>query len=225
VVPVVVRTRQRGAQRATAAVSKAPGQRPSARRNRPSKARHGKATASDAIAFLKADHRQVDSLFKSFEKAGERAYRTKRKLVDGMIVELSKHAALEEQFFYPAVRRSVPEAGTDVLEAMEEHHIVKWILSELLHLDAEDERFDPKVTVLMESVRHHVREEETELFPEVRANMARRELLELGEKLAEGQRLAPTRPHPRSPDEPPGNLIAGAVIGVMDRARTAVKSK
>jgi hemerythrin superfamily protein len=179
----------------------------------------------DAIAVLKDDHRTVEKLFKSFEKAGEKAYRTKRNLVDEMIRELSIHAAIEEQVFYPAVRQAVPGADGDVLEALEEHHVAKWILSELEGMDPKAERFDAKVTVLIESVRHHVKEEEHELFPEVRSNIARKELIELGVRLADSKRFAPTRPHPRSPDEPPGNLVVGAVAGAIDRARAVVKSK
>lgn len=185
--------------------------------------RHSRPAQPDAIALLKADHRSVEKLFKSFEKAGDTAYRTKRKLVDDMISELSVHAAIEEQFLYPAVRRELPGAEDDALEALEEHHVAKWILSELERTDPGDERFDAKVTVLIESVRHHVREEEQELFREMRAGMSRKTLMELGARLAEGKRLAPTRPHPRSPDEPPANLIVGAVAGVVDRARTAVR--
>jgi iron-sulfur cluster repair protein YtfE (RIC family) len=165
----------------------------------------------------------VEQLFKSFEKAGDTAYRTKRKLVDDIIRELSVHAAIEEQFLYPEARRELTDAEDDVLEAIEEHHVAKWILSELESMDPRNERFDAKVTVLIESVRHHVREEEHVLFPELKAGLSRGDLLELGAQLAEGKRLAPTRPHPRSSDEPPANLIVGAVAGVVDRARTAVK--
>jgi hemerythrin-like domain-containing protein len=179
----------------------------------------------DAIALLKDDHRTVEKLFKAFERSGEKAYRTKRKLVDEMIRELSVHAAIEEQIFYPAVRQEVPGTDADVLEALEEHHVAKWILSELEGMDPKAERFDAKVTVLLESVRHHVKEEEHELFPEVRSNIARKELIELGARLAASKRVAPTRPHPRSPDEPPGNLVVGAVAGAIDRARAAVKPK
>ncbi len=148
----------------------------------------------DAIAYLKADHRAVEKAFRAFENSGERAFRTKRKLVDEMVRELSLHAAVEEQFFYPAVRRAVPALHRDVLEALEEHHVAKWLLSELDGMDAADERFDAKVAVLTESVRHHVREEERELFPEVRRAMERKELMELGNKLREAKLLAPTRP-------------------------------
>jgi iron-sulfur cluster repair protein YtfE (RIC family) len=164
----------------------------------------------------------VEKLFKAFEKAGERAYATKRKLVEGMISELSQHAAIEEQWFYPAARQHVPSTKDDVLESLEEHHIVKWVLSELSGMDAKDERFEAKVTVLMENVRHHVREEEHDLFPEVRKGMGRAALLELGDRLRGAKRLAPSRPHPRSPSVPPANLVAGTVAGVVDRARSAL---
>ena len=182
-------------------------------------------SATDAIAYLKADHRAVERLFRAFEKAGDRAFRTKRKLVDDMVRELVQHSAIEEQVFYPAARREVPSSTDDVLESLEEHHIVKWLLSELVGMDPADERFNAKEAVLVESVRHHIRDEEHDLFPEVRAQLGRKALVELGEQLQKAKRLAPTRPHPRSPDEPPGNIIAGAVAGVVDRAKAAVNSK
>ncbi len=190
-----------------------------------SRRRHAGQTPSDAIAFLKADHRTVERLFRDFERSSATAHKTRRKLVDKMVAELSVHAAIEEQLFYPTVRREAPDLESDVLEAVEEHHIAKWLLSELEHTDPTGERFNAKVTVLIENVRHHVREEEHELFPEVRAAMGRSRLRELGAQLAEGKRLAPTHPHPRLPDTPPGNLIAGAVSGAVDRARDKVTSR
>ncbi len=183
------------------------------------------ASPKDAIAFLRADHREVEKLFKTFEKSGERAFRSKRKVADDIIATLSQHASIEEQIFYPAVRNALPSARGEVLESLEEHHIVKWLLSELVGMDPTDERFDAKVTVLIENVRHHVREEEGELFPEVRSEMGRSTLVELGASLQQAKRNAPKRPHPRSPDEPPGNVLVGTVTGAVDRAFTSLKSK
>lgn len=177
----------------------------------------------DAIAVLKQDHREVEQLFKRFEKAGSAAHKEKGRLVASMIEALSRHAAIEEMVFYPAVRREVPRQESTVLEALEEHHVAKWLLSELEGLDPSAERFDAKATVLIESVRHHVKEEEGELFPKVRAKIARRELLELGDELRAAKRRAPTHPHPRSPDTPPGNLIVGSAVAVMDKARDVGK--
>lgn len=173
----------------------------------------------DAITLLKNDHKTVESLFKQFEKAGDRAVRSKRDTVERIVKELSVHAAIEEQLFYPAIRAAVPDTETTILESLEEHHVVKWTLSELDGMDPEHERFDAKVMVLIEGVRHHVEDEEKELFPKVREALGRSFLGELGETMEQAKRTAPTRPHPKAPDEPPANVIAGAGAAILDRAR------
>jgi len=171
----------------------------------------------DAITLLKDQHHDVEKLFKQYEEAGERAHARKRDLVDKIIEALSKHAAIEEQLFYPVTRETVPAVEDEVLESLEEHHIVKWTLSELETLDATDERFDAKVTVLIEHVRHHVKEEETEYFPKVRDELGRNALGDLGDAMEQALTTAQTHPHPRAAQTPPRNLIEGAVIGVTDR--------
>ena len=171
----------------------------------------------DAITYLKDDHRTVEQLFKRFEQAGDNAHVQKRQIVDRIIEELSVHAAIEEQVFYPVARASVPGTEEIALESLEEHHIVKWLLSELVDMDPAHERFDAKVTVLMENVRHHVEEEESDFFPKVRKHLGRNELADLGDTLAEAKKSAPTKPHPRMPDSGPANAVAGAITGVADR--------
>jgi len=175
----------------------------------------------NAIKLLKDDHKTVNMLFKRFERSGERAFQAKRDIVERIVEELSVHAAIEEQVLYPAVRAEVRGAESLALEALEEHHIVKWTLSELDGMDPHDERFDAKVTVLIESVRHHVEEEEGELFPKMRDALSRSRLEELGKALEMAKKIAPTRPHPRLPDSPPLNLVAGAV-GLADRVSERV---
>ena len=171
----------------------------------------------DAITLLRNDHKTVEQLFKRFEKAGAGARVEKRQIVDRIIEELSIHAAIEEQLFYPVARSTVPGTDDITLESLEEHHIVKWVLSELEGLDPADERFDAKVTVLIENVRHHVKEEETEFFPKVRDGLGRKTLAELGDMMANAKTIAPTHPHPRSPDVPPGNSFVGTIAGIADR--------
>ena len=173
----------------------------------------------DAITFLKDDHRTVEQLFKRFEQAGDRAHVQKRQIVDRIIEELAVHAAIEEQVFYPVARATVPNTEDIALESLEEHHVVKWLLSELVDMDPAHERFDAKVTVLIENVRHHVEEEESDFFPQVRKQLGRNELADLGETLAEAKASAPTRPHPRMPDAGPANLVVGTIAGVVDRVR------
>jgi hemerythrin-like domain-containing protein len=171
----------------------------------------------DAISMLKDDHKAVERLFKRFEQAGERAFVEKRAIVDRIVEELSIHAAVEEQLFYPVTRATVPKTEDIVLESLEEHHIVKWVLSELDGMSPEDERFDAKVTVLIENVRHHVKEEENDYFPMVRDELGRTALNDLGEAMAAAKKVAPTHPTPRSPDTPPANLVVGTAAGVAHR--------
>src|SRR5690606_13494987 len=133
----------------------------------------------DAITLLKEDHQRVEKLFKRFENAGDRAYVEKRQIVDRIIEELSVHAAIEEQLFYPVTRETVEEVHDVALESLEEHHVVKVLLAELQHMAPDHERFDAKVSVLMENVRHHVEEEEDDYFPKVRSALGRNALGEL----------------------------------------------
>ena len=179
----------------------------------------------DAITLLKQDHKAVKQLFTQFDKLGDSAYTKKRQIVDKIIEELSIHAAIEEQVFYPAARAAVEEARNCVLESLEEHHIVKWLLSELDGLDPKAERFDAKVTVLKENVLHHAEEEESDLFPQVRAAMGRKALQDLGERLELAKKTAPNRPHPKAPDEPPANLVTGPVTAVADRGRSFLRGR
>jgi hemerythrin superfamily protein len=149
----------------------------------------------DAIVLLKEDHKTVNGLFKQFEKGKETLPASqKRTLVDRMIKELTTHAFIEETIFYPAAREAVPETQEHVLESVEEHHVVAWLLSELRRLDPGEETFNAKVTVLIENVRHHVEEEEKDWFPEVRKGMGRNRLAELGAQLMAAKANAPSDP-------------------------------
>ena len=152
---------------------------------------------ADAIVLLKEDHQTVERLFKDYEKLGDGATKTKRKLVDTMLEELWVHATIEEQVFYPAIR-ACADVDDEVLEGYEEHHVFEGTMAELRDLDVEAESFDAKVKVLTELVRHHVEEEEQEMFPKVRDAMGRKQLQQLGEELerARAERRA-TDPYPR----------------------------
>jgi hemerythrin superfamily protein len=109
-------------------------------------------------------------------------------------MELTAHAYIEETIFYPAARAGVTETEDHVLESVEEHHVVAWLLSELQTLNPADETFDAKVTVLIENVEHHADEEEQEWFPLVRKALGRNRLVELGEQMAAAKADAPTDP-------------------------------
>lgn len=160
---------------------------------------------NDAIAILTADHNKVKKLFKEFEAAGDGAKHAKQATVAHINEELSVHAFIEEQVFYPRVREEGKKVNDAVLEALEEHHGMKVLLSELAGMNPGDERYDAKVTVLIEQVEHHVKEEEEELFPKVRKLLDESVLVELGTALEMARRKAPHHADPSAPDVPAPN--------------------
>src|SRR4028118_210980 len=118
-------------------------------------------TANPAVALLKGDHDRVKELFDRFEAARTRP--AKVKIVRAALAELKVHAAIEEELFYPAVRKPV---GKEIMnEADEEHHVAKLLIAELDAMDGSESHFDAKFTVLAEIVRHHIQEEEDEMLP------------------------------------------------------------
>lgn len=169
-------------------------ERTSSRRSGPQRRSQG----HDALTVLRDDHRQVERIFKRFEKQGPRAFKAKRELAEQITAQLCQHVAIEEEVLYPSARREVPESASQVLEALEEHHVVEWQLQELSTLDPTDERFTAKMTVIIENVRQHVKEEEHELFPLLRSQIPRRRRLEMGDELEAARHQAPTRPQPRT---------------------------
>lgn len=148
----------------------------------------------DAIVLLREDHKTVEKLFKRFEKTGDDDLGERRTIAEEVIQELTVHAWIEEQVFYPAAREAAPDTTDHILESIEEHHAVVWMLSELKNMDPSDERFKAKMSVLMENVRHHVEEEEQDWFPDVRKAMGRKRLTELGEQLEAEKNKAPRDP-------------------------------
>jgi iron-sulfur cluster repair protein YtfE (RIC family) len=123
----------------------------------------------DAVALLVADHNRVRGLVARNEDAHDSGDLDEAaKLVAKIVEELEVHMAIEEEVFYPAIHELKDEIGESVDEGIEEHHVAKVLIKELGSLQPTDESWVAKVTVLIESVEHHVDEEEEELFPRVR---------------------------------------------------------
>lgn len=135
----------------------------------------------DAVSMLKKQHREVEAIFKKAEKAKDANMR--RELVDLLVTKLEMHAKLEEEIVYPAIREVRNKKAEEmVLEAYEEHAVVKLVLAQLPDVDPEDERFHAKITVLKEMVEHHVEEEEKEMF-KLAQKLGKEELESLGEQM------------------------------------------
>ena len=126
----------------------------------------------DAVKLLKDDHEKVKGLFRQFEKARSRD--KKQQLADEIMMELEVHSKVEEEIFYPAVRE---KGGGDqqeiVAEAIEEHHVVDVLIQEIRGLEPSDERFEAKMTVLIENVEHHIEEEESEMLPDAKKKLGK----------------------------------------------------
>ena len=144
------------------------------------------ASSKDACDLLDADHRAVKKLFKQFEELsaskGKRAATQRREIALEICQQLTVHAQIEEEIFYPALRNAIKD--TDLLaEAEVEHATAKDLIAQIESGDLEDEAFNARVTVLGEYIDHHVKEERNEIFPKARA--ARRlDLVAMREELA-----------------------------------------
>src|SRR5689334_22722312 len=125
--------------------------------------------STDAIVLLKEDHKEIRRLFREFQAATGKS--KKNSLVQRILEALTVHTYLENECMYPEVRRLLPDLEDDVLESYEEHHVADVLCLELSTMDADDERFDAKTMVLIESVTHHMEEEEGDWFPKVRAGL------------------------------------------------------
>lgn len=133
--------------------------------------------------LLRKQHREVKGLFKKME-ATENP-RMRRQLMNEIAHNLEAHTLIEEEIFYPAIRGlDTQKAEEMVLEAYEEHHVVKLVLAELPRVNPEDERFEAKMTVLSELIEHHVEEEEKEMF-KLAQKLGKDELAVLGEQMEE----------------------------------------
>ena len=137
------------------------------------------AAAKDAIALLKADHEVVSGLFAEYEKTN--SSNKKKALVAEICTELSVHAQIEEEIFYPAIKGALKDKLM-VPEATVEHASLKDLIAQLEGVEPDGEIYEAKVKVLSEYVKHHVKEEQNEMFPKAKATSI--DLVELGAQMA-----------------------------------------
>lgn len=181
----------------------------------------------DAIEILVQDHREVEQMFLELESlrgATGEAERARRKdLVDQATIELVRHAVAEETQIYPAVEKKVSEAEAE--RAKKEHAEAEDTMKRLERLEPDDASFDEELATLMREIREHVAEEEGVMFVHMREVFSQDELVELGGKVDSVKKVAPTRPHPMTPNEPGIRKAAGPVVSLFDRMRDAVSNR
>ena len=137
----------------------------------------------NAIELLESQHREVEDLFEEIEDSDD--LEMKAELFEQLADKLAIHATIEEHHFYPAVKEKRTE--DILLESLQEHLAVKRVLADLLENSVEDETFDAQLTVLKETVSHHVEEEEGDLFPKVRKILSKDQLEAVGQAMSAEQ--------------------------------------
>ena len=137
----------------------------------------------DAITLLKDDHDRMKKLLKELDSTTERGVKTRQELFARVKDELTKHEAIEEEIFYPALKEH-PKTKEITLEAYEEHHVVDMVMKEIETVPFDDEQWGAKFTVMKENIEHHIEEEEGEMFKQARQVFEKDELEALGERMA-----------------------------------------
>jgi hemerythrin superfamily protein len=168
--------------------------------------------------MLREDHQKVQELFRRFEQSEDE--QTKNEIARTAIQELTVHATLEEEIFYPAAQEVVEEEDL-IDEAHEEHHVAKLLMNELKKMKAADQRFDAKFKVMAESVKHHIEEEESELFPMLQGKL---DSEALGQQM-ESRKQKLQQGGVRSPARSSGQRRSGAGGRSKSRSGKAVKAR
>jgi hemerythrin-like domain-containing protein len=181
----------------------------------------------DVVDVLTADHREFDRIFTELEGLRGRsepdALQRKRRLVDEVTIGLVKHSVAEETQVYPRVEKQVDKEEAE--HSKEEHGEAEETMKRLERMDADDPEFDLAVAELIGEIRHHVEHEESRMFTELRATFSREELVDMAEKVEGVKKIAPTRAHPMTPNEPGIRMAAGPVVSLLDHLRDAVSGR
>jgi len=175
----------------------------------------------DVIEVLEHDHREVEQMFSELESlrgASTDEDRSRRKeLAEQVTIELVRHSVAEEVLVYPQVERKV--SADEAEHARKEHAEAEETLQRLEKLDADDSDFDDELATLMSEIRHHIEDEEGEMFAHMREVIDEDELRKLGERVEAFKKVAPTRPHPNVPNEALPRTAAGPAASMFDRMR------
>jgi hemerythrin-like domain-containing protein len=184
-------------------------------------------TQHDVVDLLSADHREFERIFQQLDglrgKADPASVQRKRELVDEVTIGLAKHSVAEETQVYPAVQKKIDKAEAE--HSKHEHAEAEKTMKRLERMDAADPGFDSAVLELIKEIRHHVQEEESRMFTELRASFSREELVEMAEKVESVKKLAPTRAHPLTPNDATIRAVLGPVASLLDHLRDAVSGR
>ena len=181
--------------------------------------------AETVIEILETDHREVEQMFAEFEVLPADATDRRKTLAEQVVIELVRHAVAEEAHVYPAFREHLPDGDQLADHELSEHAEAEEIMKRIEKLDGDDPQLTSEMHQLMSTIRHHIQEEEGDAFPRLAGAVDRAELERLGAKVQATKKVAPTRPHPLAPDQPPFNKLLGPGAGLVDRVRDALTGR
>ena len=178
----------------------------------------------DVINELVTDHREVEELFGKIDglPSGDK---NRKIYADQVTMELVRHSVAEEEYLYPAVREYLPDGDAIADKEIADHSRAEQIMKDLESCEAGDPEFDRLIGLLMSEIRSHVADEERSLFPMLRQAATAEALDDLGDKVRQAKKLAPTRPHPSAPDTPPANKMLAPGAGLVDRLRDTLTGR
>ena len=181
---------------------------------------------------LAKDHAEVKQMLADLQagataakNASDDELAQRKKMVEQLVIEESKHEAMEEMYFWPAVREKLPDGDKLADTAIEQEQEGKEVLDKLDKLDASDAEFEKLVTTFIQAGREHITYEETQVWPSLRNALSAKEANEIGKKISEGKKTAPTRPHPHTPASPGALKSAGPVAAAADKARDKMSDR
>ena len=175
------------------------------------------ASSTDVTAILTADHKDMRDLLAQVHLTSDPEQR--RNLVDTATAEVMRHSVAEEMYVYPVMEEHLPNGAEEVEHDKKEHDELVKVMKELEGVDAANPDFIDLVKKFEEMLAHHAKDEEEDQFPKLRAHLPREQLEELGEKVEQAKKLAPTRPHPSAPHSELFHKTVGAGVGMVDRLR------
>lgn len=184
---------------------------------------------TDALTVLHHQHREVEELFaeaEGLQVAQVQDSRTgmvpeRNALKNTIVTKLSQHDAIEELHFYPALRAALPNGDPLADHARHDHQVVKELLHQIDDISPDSVEYDALLRKLISEVRAHVRYEEEEIFPELLEALTTHQREDIGGKLLDAMRAAPTHPHPATPV----NAFTAKVGGLMDKVRDVVEHR
>ncbi len=181
----------------------------------------------DVVDLLSTDHREFEQIFQQLEglrgATDPQSVQRKRELVDEVTIGLAKHSVAEETQVYPRVEKQVDEAEAE--RSKHEHAEAEETMKRLERMDADDPGFDGAVAELIAEIREHVAHEESRMFTELRATVPHDELVRMAEKVEAVKKIAPTRPHPLTPNNATVRAVAGPLASLLDHLRDAVSGR